>query len=147
MKKVSIYKLLSRFIVCPVNTTTSGIGLTSEPYIVLPAPVSADELCKAINQALDSSHDDVPHPISWKGLAAPRLTAAGVKSEAIFQNQASLVSVTTDGKTVTFTPHRNGGASGLDKGFSPIDRCAVQVDPRDQEVCGATAFQVFEHCT
>lgn len=109
MKKASIYKLPSRFIVCPVSTTTSGIGITSEPYIVLPTPVSAVELSRAINQALDSSHDGVGHPQSWKELAAPRLAAAGVKSEATFQEQASLVCLIADRKTLTFMPHRNGG--------------------------------------
>jgi hypothetical protein len=147
VKQASIYKLPSRFVVCPVSTTTSGIGLTSEPYIVLPNPVSAVELSKAISQALDRSHDGVAHPVSWKGLAAPRLAAAGVKSEATFQKQASLVSLLTDGKTVTFTPHRNGGANGPGKGFSPINECAVRVDLKTQEVYGETALQAFEHCT
>lgn len=147
MKKASIYKLPSRFIVCPISTTTTGIGLTSEPYIVLPIPVSAVELSAAINQALDSSHDGVSHPVSWKGMAAPRLAAAGVKSEATFQKQASLVSLITDGKIVTFTPHRNGGANGPDKGFSPIEECTVRVAPKTQEVWGEIALQVFEHCT
>lgn len=119
----------------------------SEPYIVLPAPVSAVELGKAIDQALDSSHDGVDHPESWKGLAAPRLASAGVKSEATFQKQASLVSVVTDGRTATFTPHRNGGANGPDKGFLPIDECAEQVAPTTHEVCGQTALQVFERYT
>lgn len=147
MKKASIYKLSSRFIVCPVNTTTSGIGIDSEPYIVLPTSVSAVELGEAINQALDKSHDGVAHPLNWKGLAAPRLAAAGVKSEAAFQKQASLVSLITDGKTVAFTPHRNGGGIGPDKGFSPIDECAVTVDAKAPKVRGETTFQVFEHCT
>lgn len=146
MKKASIYKLPSRFLVCPVSTTTSRVGLTSQPYIVLPNPVAAFELSKAISQALDGSHDGVAHPISWKGWAAPRLVAAGVQSEATFQKQALLVSLVTDGSTVTFTPHRNGGANGPDKGFSPIDECAVRMEPNPQEAYVATALQVFEHC-
>jgi len=146
VKKASIYKLPSRFIVCPISTTTSGIGISSEPYLVLPTPVTAAELSRAINQALDSSHDGVAHPLSWKGLAAPRLAAAGVKSEATFQKQASLVSLIADGKTAIFTPHRNAGATGPEKGFSPIEECAVHVDPRTLELWGETALQVFEHC-
>lgn len=146
MRKASIYKLPSRFIVCSVSTTTSGIGITSEPYIVLPTPISAVELGNAINRALAGSREGVGNPSSWNGLAAPRLAAAGVKSEATFQKQASLVSLNTDGKTVTFIPHRNGGATGPDKGFSPIDACALRVDLKDQEVWGEAAFQVFEHC-
>lgn len=103
-------------------------------------------MSRAINQALESSYDGVAHPISWKGLAAPRLVAASVKSEATFQ-QASLVSLVIGGKTVTFTPHRNGGENRPDKGFSPIDEFAVRVAPKTEEVCGETAFRVFEYCT
>jgi hypothetical protein len=75
------------------------------------------------------------------------LAAAGVKGEAAFQKQALLVSLITDGKKITFTPHRNGGATGPDRGFSPIDECAVQTDAKAPEVRGQTTFQVFEHCT
>lgn len=146
MKKALIYKLPSRFVVCPVSTTTSGISIASEPYIVLPTPASAVELGASINQALASSLAGVEHPSSWKGLATPRLAAAGVRSEATFQKQASLVSVNADGKKATFTPHRNGGATGPDKGYSPIDECAVQVDPKTQEAWGAAALEAFEHC-
>lgn len=121
--------------------------MTSEPYIVLPTPVSVVELGKAINQVLDHSHDGVSHPQSWEALAVPRLAAAGVKSEAAFQKQASLISVIADGQTVTFTPHHNGGATGPDKGFSPIDECAIRVDLKPQELWGEAALQVFEHCT
>jgi hypothetical protein len=147
VKKASIYKLRSRFIVCPVNTTTSGIGITSEPYIVLPETVSAFDLGEAINRVLDSSHDGVSQPSDWRELAAPRLAAAGVKSESAFQKQTLLVSLIANGKTVSFTPQRNGGATGPDKGFAPIDECAVRIDAKTQEVLGETAFNVFGHCT
>lgn len=62
MKKASVFKLASRFIVCPVSTITAGVGVDSEPYIVLPALISAVELGEAINHALDSSHDGIAHP-------------------------------------------------------------------------------------
>lgn len=147
MRKASIYKLPSRFIVCAVSTTTSGISITAEPFIALSASATAVELSRAIKQALESSHDGVGQPLSWKGFAAPRLAAAGVKSEATFQKQASLVSLIADEKTVTFTPHRSGGATGLYKGFSPIDECAVRVDPKSETSYGEIALRVFEHCT
>lgn len=147
IRKASVYRLPSRFIVCPVSTTDSGIGIATEPYIVLPAPISASELGKAISQALDSSHDGISHPANWNGLAAPRLAAAGVKNEATFQKQASLVSLISDGRTVTFTPHRNGGATGNDRGFSPIDECQVQVELTTQEILGEAALRNFEFCT
>ena len=146
IKRASIYKLPSRFIVCPVSTTTAGINITCEPYIVLWAPIASLELSKAINEALDKSQNGIAHPQSWKGLAAPRLAAAGVKSEATFQKQASLVSLISDGKTVTFTPHRNGGATGNDKGFSPINECEIQVDQWTSEIAGEIAFRAFEGC-
>lgn len=109
--------------------------------------MSAAELGKGINQALESSHHSVAHPVRWKGWAAPRLASNGVKSEATFQKHASLVSVLTDGRKATFTPHRNGGANGPDKGFLPINEYAEQVNATTHEVYGQTALQVFERCT
>jgi hypothetical protein len=145
--RASIYRLSSRFVICAESTTRSGIGIAVEPYIVLSMPVSAVELGKAINHALASSHEGIAHPLSWKELAAPRLAAAGVKSEAAFQKQSALVSVVCDGKTVTFIPHRNGGATGNGKGFLPIDECEVRVERSTQEICGTTALQAFDRCT
>lgn len=147
VKKASVFKLPSRFIVCPVSTTTAGVSIDSEPYIVLPASISAFELGEAINHALDLSHDGIAHPLSCKGLAAPRLIAASIKSEAAFQKQASLVSVATHGKTMTYTPHRNGGAIGPERGFSPLDECEVLTDAKSSEALGTTAIRVFELCT
>lgn len=147
IRRASIYRCPEKFIVCPVSTTTSGIGITSEPYFVLPARVSSAELGKAISQALDNSNDGIPDPLNWKELAAPRLAAAGVKSERAFQTQAALVSATCSGKTIAFAPHRNGGATGSGKGFSPIDDSEAHVHLPTQEVSGEAAFQAFERCT
>ena len=113
---------------------------------MLSAPVTSVELSKAIGQALDLSQNGITHPQSWKGLAAPRLAAAGVKSEATFQKQTALVSLIADGNTVTFTPHRNGGTTGNEKGFSPIDECEIKVDQRASESAGEIALRAFERC-
>ena len=147
IRRASIYRFPERFIVCPVSTTTSGIGIASEPYVVLPRPMSFAELGKAISQALDNSHDGIPNPLSWRELVAPRLAAAGVKSDRAFQKQAALVSVIFSGTTMTFAPHRNGGATGSDKGFSPIDDSEVHVHLPTQEISGETALQTFDRCT
>lgn len=147
IKKALVYRLPSRFIVRPDSTTTSGIGIASEPYIVLAAQTSAAELGKAVSHALNHSFDSSSPPLSWTRLAATRLAAAGVRSEAAFQKLASLVSLTFDGKIVTFTPHRNGGAMGNGKGFSPIGECEVRAEPTTQEFSGATALKAFNLCT
>jgi hypothetical protein len=52
--------------------------------------------------------------------------ATGVKTEAAFRKQAALVSLVSDGKMLTLTQHRNGGATGNDKGFAAIDERKVR---------------------
>lgn len=142
----TIYRLDTRFVVYPVSTTTADVGIASEPYIVLPTPVSAVDLGMAINHALDSYRNDVPHPTNWKGLSGPRLAAAGVRSEAALHKQASMISVTRTGNTVSFTPQRNGGATGADKGFHALDERAVTLDEPTQEAAGEAVLRVFNIC-
>lgn len=141
-----IYRLNSRFVVHPVNTTTAGVGIASEPYIVLPRPASAADLGKVINHALDQLRHGIPHPSDWKGSSRPRLVAAGLGSEAALHKQASMVDVTCDGETLTFTPQRNGGANGSDKGFHAIDEHAVKLDQPTHETTGEAAFRAFDLC-
>jgi hypothetical protein len=143
----TIYRLDTRFVVHPVNTTTAGVGIASEPYIVLPTPTSAVDLGTAINHALDSYRNGIPHPTNWKGLSGPRLAAAGVRSEAALHKQALMVEVTRAGNTLTFTPQRNGGATGNDKGFHALDERAVTLDEPTQEAAGEAVLRVFNLCT
>lgn len=147
IRSATVYRLNTRFVVYPVNTTTAGVGIASEPYIVLPLPASALDLGRAINHALDSYRNDIPHPLNWKGLSRPRLAAAGVRSEAALHELASMVAVTFDGNVLTFTPQRNRGATGINKGFEALDEHAVTLRQPTQEAAGEAAIRVFNLCT
>lgn len=80
-------------------------------------------------------------------VAFPRSADAGVKSEAALHKHASLGSLISDGKAVTFTPYRNSGATVNYKGLSPIDECGIQVDPTTQDVTSETELGTFGPCT
>lgn len=147
IRSVTIYRLNTRFVVYPVNTTTAGVRIASEPYIVLPTPVSIVDLGVAINDALDSYRNDNPHPSNWQGLSRPRLAAAGVNSEAALHKQASMVQVTCDGNTLTCTPQRNGGATGNDKGFHAIDERAITLNQPTEDAAGEAVLRAFSLCT
>lgn len=120
MTAASVYRFRDRWVVSPVRTTTTGLLVGSEPFVTLPLSVDNNDLGRAVRTALVLSEDVIPHPTDWKHFALPRLIAAGVKTESSFQLGASLVQVHGNGQVLTFTPTRNGGATGDSKGFHAL---------------------------
>jgi len=145
--RASIYKFPSSFVICPVNVTTTGIGIASAPYQTLPLDISPAELGEAIFRALDASREGIAHPLDWKALAAPRLAAAGVKSEAAFQKKAELVTVRLLGTELSLTPCRNGGTAGNEKGFHPIEESKTHLNGHGRAPAGEAAIERFKFCT
>lgn len=125
MSKACAYLLKDRWLIHPTSKTTSGLVIASAPFQAIPADSDLAVLGIAIRVALATSSDGVPHPTDWKGISSSRLTAAGVKTEATFQRNSKLVAVNRIGAEIVFTPTRNGGSSGGDKGFHKIDDRAV----------------------
>jgi hypothetical protein len=131
----------------PWHTTTAGVGIAGEPYLSLPLVADDESLGAAVFRALAASKEQVPHPPSWKGLSAPRLVAAGLKSEAAFQTQARLVSISRDEESIVCEPSRNGGAKGPRKGFNPIPQLSVAVHAASPSVIVAQAIRAaFQRC-
>jgi hypothetical protein len=77
MQSAAAYKLADRILVHPWNTTTSGVGIAGEPYLTLPAEADHETLGISMLRALAACREGVPHPSSWKGLAAPPITIVG----------------------------------------------------------------------
>ena len=142
----SIYKFPNFFVVCPTSKTTAGLLITVEPYMVLSNPVSSLELGEAVRRVLAESRQDIAQPTDWKALASPRLAAAGVKSEASFQKRAQLVTASFDGTALTITPHRNGGTTGDQRGFHPIEEHTRHVIETSPEAIGSASHYGFELC-
>lgn len=142
----SIYRFPNHLIVCPESQTTAGMKVAVEPFQVLPIPVSPTELGAAIQRALAESRWDIPQPADWKKLASPRLAAAGVKTEAAFQKKSQLVSAEFNGAVLKFVPYRNGGGTGMTKGFEAAVEHERMVKEMSSEALGTAAFLTFESC-
>jgi hypothetical protein len=128
MKSAAIYQLKDRILVHPWQQTDMGLGIASEPYLALPIEAAAAKLGTSVLDALGGSGRTVPQPTVWKGLAAARLKAAGVKSERAFHDGARYVRVERTDGGFLIEPSRNGGTKGDAKGFEPLPDRAIALD-------------------
>jgi hypothetical protein len=126
-ERASVISWPDRFLVHAVSTTTAGIGVAAEPYLVLQRTASNEELGAAIENALSRSKIDVPHPTSWAGIEKPMLKAVGVRSMAQFMRSAKECAVARHDLKFHFSPSRNGGSSGEGRGFSYLPERAFDV--------------------
>ena len=120
MDSVAVYQLKDRLLVHPWNKTTMGLGMATEPYLALPLEAGSKAVGEAVLAAMAQSGRTVGHPTAWKGLSAPLLKAAGVKSERAFQAGSRYVSVDRRDGGYVIGPTRNGGTSGDEKGHHPL---------------------------
>ncbi len=146
MQSAAAYKLADRILVHPWNTTTSGVGIAGEPYLTLPPEADHETLGISMLRALAACREGVPHPSSWKGLAAPRLKAAGVRSEAAFAKMAFLVTVSQSGRRIVCEPSRNGGVKGSAKGFEPLPDLSVLAAGIEAVEIGSAVRAAFAKC-
>jgi len=124
-----------------------GLGIASEPYLSLPLTIDSDKLGEAVLAALTHSGRVVPHPVSAKGLAAPRLSAAGVKSERAFQTGTRSLSIERTKKSFRIEPSRNGGSKGDAKGFHPLPELSTFLDcDSDATIIGRAVRACFGRC-
>src|SRR5688572_21201616 len=128
MKSAAIYQLKDRILVHPWQETDMGLGIASEPYLALPLEATAAKLGTSVLDALGGSGRTVPHPTAWKGQAAARLKAAGVKSERAFQDGTRYVRVERTQGGFLIEPSRNGGTKGDAKGFAALPSHAIALD-------------------
>jgi hypothetical protein len=123
-----VHQLNDRILVHPWQQTDMGLGIASEPYVAIPLDADTEQLGRSILAALGESGRTVPHPRVWKGRDAPRLKAAGVKSERAFQDGTRYVRVERTHGGFMIEPSRNGGTKGDAKGFEPLPAHAIALD-------------------
>jgi hypothetical protein len=147
MHSASVYRLKDRLLIHPNCPTPAGIRISVAPFVVLPLDANAQEVGVAIERALSESAKAVPHPTDWKKAAAPRLIAAGLKSEAAFQRCLSLVQVSATDHEIRLVPARNGGPTGDSRGFHEIPTAAISLlKSAQQEAIGTAMLNAFKCC-
>jgi hypothetical protein len=147
LHRAAVYQLKDRILVHPWQQTPAGLGIASGPYVSLPLDADAAALGSAVLAALSRSGQTVPHPSDWKGLSAPRLEAAGVRSEKAFQSGARSVDVERDDRAFRIEPSRNGGSKGDAKGFVPMPELAMSLPLESgAEVLGQATRASLKRC-
>ncbi len=138
----------NRTLVYPERKTKDGLWVACEPYVVLPAAPTPDQVGQAVLESLKLSQGSEPTPVDWKKSSAPRLAAAGVRSESAFQRGSKLVSIEQAAGEIRFVPHHNGGTRGSAKGFTPINKeCTSLPEPGESFKVGSVALASLLRCT
>jgi hypothetical protein len=120
MLRANLLQTSKLTMVYPERKTKDGLWVSCEPYMVLANTPTPIEVGQAIYEALKLSRGLEATPIDWKKRSAPRLAAAGVKTEAAFQRGSKLVSIELEAGHIGFVAQHNGGTIGDTKGFTPI---------------------------
>lgn len=148
MRRVDVYQLPDRFLVCPLSSTDTGLLVSADLYFVIPSDAPPEALGKAVHDALAVAGRTIPHPTDWKALSTARHQTAGVKSEVVFQRRSSLVSVEVANDLLAIEPSHNGGTSGDTKGFygKSEERSYIPLCSSSNEL-GARLYATFLQCT
>jgi hypothetical protein len=125
MKRAGIYRLKDRILIHPWQLTAMGLGVATEPYVVLPLDADSAKLGQSAREVLNQSGQTVRDTTDWKALTAARLKAAGVRSQKAFQTHASYVCLHLSGKQLLVEPSRNGGTQSDTKGFEALPAFTV----------------------
>lgn len=123
-----VYLANGHCIVCAVTPTFDGLSLALDPDVI-PSPVTAELLERAINQAFGRSRRYVrmPRGKQWDSSFKPFLHAADVRSLKSFMAGAKLVSLRQEGGMVEVMPNDNLGPKGGFQG-RPDDLVIIPAD-------------------
>jgi hypothetical protein len=113
------------------HRTTAGVWVASAPAFRVHREELATVLVKTVRVAVSSSEDGIPHPSEWKGVGAPVLEVARVRSWTALQRASCLCGVEATEEGLIVVPTRNGGVTGGDRGFHHLRNLAIRVTDSD----------------
>ncbi len=108
MKNISLFAS-DKIRIHPNDTTIDGLGIATEPFLILPLDVSDEELEKAIQECLGKSRSGIPHRPWRKEETAAYYKHLGVRSHKGLGKGAD---VTLENGRYTVTPVDKSGMFG-----------------------------------
>ena len=140
-----------KILVHALARTEPGFYIIAEPWTTLPSNVDHATLGSAIREALLAFRSNVRVPdyqtLAWKALRRARLRAVGVRSERQFMSGSKLVGISTVGQNLHFTPTRNGGSTGVDRGYRDLPEGLIEVPLTiDSEGIGLKTVDAWARC-
>lgn len=142
MKCAAAHLRRGKILIQAFSQTTAGVWIGYGPVYVASGDDEPCAIGVKILAALDNSLVGVRHPLQneWKGIQAPILEAAGVKSWATFEKGSIGVGVDDHGDFIVITPT----ASDVDGGKALPDK--VIRSKKDNQQLGAALLQAFAAC-
>jgi hypothetical protein len=124
MQAAVVYKRGDTYYIHSSSKTTAGVWIATAPFLKIEANSTPSVIGAAVLQALDASHNLIPHPTSWRGLISPLLELGGVRSWATFVKHSKCLNVEADGERLRLIPNRNLGSK---EGFEPSTNKTVEL--------------------
>lgn len=97
------------------------------PVIRLTASAATGEIGHALRAVLSEYREGVGDPTDWKADSAAFLRQTGFKSWKSLEGPARRCWIAESDEQIVFTPLRNGGTRGDQKGFQPFGAAVVTV--------------------
>ncbi|QDT38170.1 hypothetical protein [Stratiformator vulcanicus] len=105
LKMVGVYLLKEKILCCPLNQATTKLWFGSDNIKQLPTECDSRTLGQQIIDALNESHQGMPHPTDFSSITKPLLEAAGVRSAGMLHRKSTFLSVEYDGSQFVVEPH------------------------------------------
>lgn len=138
IKSASIYKKPNKYIIHANSHTTAGVGIASEPFIILPKDASQEEIAQSLLTALSNSKEGVKHPTDWKKQQSSFLSNIQEKSLKSLHLNTILCDIVLKGNELTLYPMSNKGPNS---GFEVILNSEVKIEPQRLQDYILTAFE------
>jgi hypothetical protein len=131
--------------------TAAGFYISAEPWLTMPSDVSNALLGSAVHEALLAFRSNVAVPdyrsLEWKALQRARLRAVGAGSERQFMKGSKFVGIGVVGQEFHFSPTRNGGSTGPDRGYRFLPGDIVKSPPTNEpEILAQKLVEAWARC-
>lgn len=105
-QRATVFLRGKQFFIHSTSVTTAGVGLATEPFVALTTDSDGEAIGIAALEALNSSHEGIPHPTNWKGILDPLLRMSSCKSWSAFASKAVCYELLRDDGLLTIIPTR-----------------------------------------
>jgi hypothetical protein len=108
-RQISVYARHDGWYINAMSQTTTGLYISTPPYLREYANISSQGLGEAALLALSKCQFGVPHPTEWDHLLQPILDLAGVRTWTQFMRDVPSIDADYDEEEFVFRPTKNYG--------------------------------------
>jgi hypothetical protein len=125
VRAAGVYLHPDALILYALGQVPAGFLVSIPPVFRLPAFGAPDLVGRTLREALAGYQSPFPQPSDRKAHRAAFLKATGVRSWRKLEGSSRMCSIEEGDAEITFTPWRNGGSHGPNKGFQPFGAAPI----------------------